>query len=64
MDYPGSDPNVVAVGGTTLSGNTQPEVVWNDCQSSESVSCADIYYNGVGGGGLSSMEAQPKAISR
>ncbi len=59
VDYPGSDPNVVAVGGTTLNPNTHSEVVWNDCQTNESLSCAEANYAGAGGGGLSTMEQRP-----
>lgn len=51
VSWPASDPNVLAVGGTTLSldtaGNYQSEVVWND-QKAEAT-----------GGGLSTLFAEP-----
>ncbi|MCU1490327.1 MAG: putative cell wall binding repeat 2-containing protein [Acidimicrobiaceae bacterium] len=49
VDYPASDPNVIAVGGTTLSGsaaNGWSETAWNDG-------------NYAGGGGVSCIFAQP-----
>ncbi len=59
VDYPASDPLVTAVGGTTLFG-TGDEVVWNVCQSGESVSCANgSGGEGAGGGGLSRVESKP-----
>ena len=40
VDYPASDPNVTGVGGTELFGPGD-ETTWNDCESNESVSCAN-----------------------
>ena len=59
VDYPASDPLVTGVGGTTLFGPGD-EVVWNVCQSGESVSCANGFGGeGAGGGGLSRVESKP-----
>ncbi|MFZ0664116.1 MAG: protease pro-enzyme activation domain-containing protein [Acidimicrobiales bacterium] len=59
VDYPASDPNVTAVGGTSLFGSGD-EPVWNFCASGESVSCANSN-NGqaAGGGGMSRHESRP-----
>jgi Pro-kumamolisin, activation domain/Bacterial Ig-like domain (group 3) len=52
-DYPASDPGITAVGGTTLGSSS--EVVWNSCQSQESILCAEQGGNGAGGGGVSEV---------
>lgn len=57
VDYPGSDPEVTSVGGTTLTQGS--EVVWNDCLSDEGPSCAETDAHGAGGGGISRVESQP-----
>jgi len=52
VDFPASDPNVLACGGTTLaasSGAITSEVVWNDLASNE----------GATGGGISNLFALP-----
>jgi len=62
VDYPGSDPLVTAVGGTSLAAPaTDPpsETVWNDCRGDEVLSCADQESYGAGGGGVSDYEARP-----
>ena len=53
MDFPGSDPSVVSVGGTKLlagsDGRYQGETVWNEVASGY----------GAGGGGLSTVFSLP-----
>ncbi len=52
VDFPASDPNVLACGGTTLvasGGAISSEVVWNDLSTNE----------GATGGGVSTVFAQP-----
>ncbi len=55
VDYPGSDPLVTDVGGTSL-GTT--ETVWNDCLNTASVTCANNG-GGAGGGGMSQQWSEP-----
>jgi hypothetical protein len=57
VDYPGSDPWMTAVGGTTFS-SASSQVVWNNCQGSESLTCAN-QGGGASGGGLSRYEQRP-----
>jgi hypothetical protein len=61
VDYPGSDPNVISVGGTTYDPATGTEVAWNDSAASSSPSaCAASHnYQGAGGGGESLYEPRP-----
>jgi hypothetical protein len=61
VTYPSSDPNVTAVGGTTLYGNdVSTQTTWNWCQSNEGTSCASSFGDvGAGGGGRSRYEALP-----
>jgi subtilase family serine protease len=59
VDYPASDPQLTAVGGTSLLG-AGDEVTWNVCQGMESTTCAtNADEEGAGGGGLSRYEARP-----
>ncbi len=58
VDYPGSDPYVTDVGGTTLNGPGVADTVWNDCLDTGSVVCASNG-GGAGGGGMSVMYAKP-----
>ena len=45
VDDPGSQPNVVSVGATTLtSPSAGAQVVWNNCQGQPAASCADRLY--------------------
>jgi Pro-kumamolisin, activation domain len=57
VDYPGSDPWVTDVGGTTINSPGQ-EVVWNDCQTNEGISCASEHV-GASGSGMSRSESRP-----
>ncbi len=56
-DFPGSDPSVTAVGGTTLLTNGI-ESAWNDCEGQIGVSCANLG-DLAGGGGISRYETRP-----
>ena len=55
VDFPGSDPMVTDVGGTTL---TSPQSVWNDCQGTGDSTCA-LNGGGAAGGGMSDVFAKP-----
>ncbi|HXY27578.1 MAG TPA: IPT/TIG domain-containing protein, partial [Acidimicrobiales bacterium] len=57
VDDPGAQPDVVGVGGTTMtSAAAGSQVVWNDCQGQPSSSgCAAESFTGSGGGGYSSQ---------
>jgi len=59
VDDPGAQPDVVGVGGTTMtSAAAASQVVWNDCQGQPSSSgCAAESFTGSGGGGYSSQWA-------
>ncbi len=54
VDDPGSQPDVVSAGGTTLIGGaTGSQTVWNNCLSQTFGSCQEQPVNGAGGGGFS-----------
>ena len=63
VDDPGSQPNVVSAGGTTLSSaSAGSQVVWNDCEGQPSETCAvNASFNdaGAGGGGASVVWPKP-----
>ena len=53
IDDPGSQPDVVSAGGTSLtSGSASSQLVWNDCEG-ESTECAHDTSLGAAGGGYS-----------
>ena len=53
VDDPGSQPDVVSVGGTSMtSASAASQSVWNDCEDSVTL-CADDTSLGAGGGGYS-----------
>ena len=55
VDDPASQPYVISVGGTTMSGLTNPsQTTWNSSQYYNGV-----YYYGAGGGGVSSYVTAP-----
>jgi len=55
VDDPASQPAVLGVGGTTMSGLTNPtQGVWNSVQN-----IGGVNYYGAGGGGVSTVEQQP-----
>ena len=64
VDDPGSQPNVVSAGGTTLSSaSAGSQVVWNDCQG-QTILCAEgvdspVPNPGAGGGGDSVVWSRP-----
>ncbi len=60
VDDPGSQPNVVSAGGTTMSGAPgHPQVVWNDCQG-QLFTCVELDpRKGAGGGGISAQWQRP-----
>jgi Pro-kumamolisin, activation domain/IPT/TIG domain len=55
VDDPGSQPDVVSAGGTTMSrASASSQVVWNDCQGGLGTTCAKTTSNaGASGGGYS-----------
>ena len=55
VQYPASDPNVTAVGGSVPGS---PDTVWNDCASATSLTCSQGG-GGASGGGLSSDYPEP-----
>ncbi len=61
VDDPGSQPNVISGGGTTLpSASASSQVVWNDCQGPPQTPLCSLNLNiGAGGGGLSGHWARP-----
>ncbi len=53
VDDPAAQPDVVGVGGTTMtSASAGSQSVWNDCQG-QSTRCASLSFTGSGGGGYS-----------
>jgi hypothetical protein len=63
VDDPGSQPDVVSAGGTSLpSASASSQVVWNDCMG-QTISCANSSLGGsgrgAGGGGSSSVWPTP-----
>jgi hypothetical protein len=65
VDDPGAQPDVISVGGTTLtSTGVGNQSVWNQCQSIPRTFCANnvsggTLRNGAGGGGYSSQWSRP-----
>ena len=60
VDDPGSQPNVVSAGGTSMtSAGASSQVVWNDCQGQPPLACAELTSSGAGGGGLSTIWPTP-----
>ena len=59
VDFPASDPNVTAVGGTTLSLPSQSQTAWNDCEGQTGTACASTTGTGAGGGGISRISERP-----
>ncbi len=56
VDDPGSQPDVVSAGGTTLIGGaTASQAVWNNCLSQSFGTCQQASVNGAGGGGFSAV---------
>ncbi len=60
VDDPGTQPNVVSVGGTSMtSASAGSQVVWNDCKARTAPTCADKIFSGQSlgatGGGYSSV---------
>ncbi len=56
VDDPGSQPDVVSAGGTTLvGGNAASQTVWNNCRSQSFGTCQQQSSNGAGGGGYSTL---------
>jgi hypothetical protein len=63
VDDPGSQPDVVSAGGTSLpSASASSQVVWNDCMG-QAISCANSSLGGsgrgAGGGGSSTVWPRP-----
>ncbi len=60
VDDPGSQPDVVSAGGTTLIGGaTGSQSVWNNCLSVSFGTCQSSPVNGAGGGGFSTTWPRP-----
>ncbi len=64
VDDPGSQPDVVSAGGTTLpSASAASQVVWNDCQGQSFGTCVANphlgFIPGAGGGGFSTVWTRP-----
>jgi hypothetical protein len=62
VDDPGSQPNVVSAGGTTMpsAGTNSGETVWNNCEGeSLGTGCSTNGVAGGGGGGVSAVWPQP-----
>ncbi len=60
VDDPGSQPDVLSAGGTTLTGgNVASQSVWNNCVSQSLGFCQDESVNGAGGGGFSTVWPKP-----
>jgi subtilase family serine protease len=60
VDDPGSQPDVLSVGGTSLvAGAVASQSVWNNCDSQRLGFCQDGSENGAGGGGYSSVWPRP-----
>ena len=56
VDDPGSQPDVVSAGGTTLvGGDAASQTVWNNCRSQSFGTCQQQSSNGAGGGGYSTL---------
>jgi hypothetical protein len=53
VDDPGSQPDVVSAGGTSMpAASASSQVVWNNCQG-QPIQCAQLSLVGAGGGGFS-----------
>ena len=64
IDDPGSQPDVVSAGGTSLtSGSATSQLVWNDCEG-ESTACAHNSSLGAAGGGYSIDVARQPGAAR
>jgi len=60
VDDPGSQPDVLSGGGTTLTGGaTLSQSAWNDCAGQSLGPCQESSVNGAGGGGYSSVWSRP-----
>jgi len=60
IDDPGSQPAVLSVGGTSLTGGAVgAQSVWNNCGIQDGGSCQSNSSNGAGGGGYSKVWAKP-----
>jgi hypothetical protein len=60
VDDPGSQPDVLSVGGTTLVGGTvASQSVWNNCEGTGPSDCQLFGGNGASGGGYSSEWPKP-----
>ena len=60
VDDPGSQPDVLSGGGTTLTGGaTLSQTAWNDCAGQSLGPCQESSENGAGGGGYSSVWSRP-----
>ncbi|MGO8862771.1 MAG: protease pro-enzyme activation domain-containing protein [Acidimicrobiales bacterium] len=60
VDDPGSQPDVLSGGGTTLTGGaTASQSAWNDCAGQSLGVCQESLSNGAGGGGYSTVWSRP-----
>ena len=60
VDDPGSQPDVLSVGGTSMvNGAVATQSVWNSCETSGLGDCQDYGGNGATGGGYSSVWPKP-----
>ena len=60
VDDPGSQPDVLSGGGTTLTGGAAlSQTAWNNCAGQSLGSCQESSANGAGGGGYSSVWSRP-----
>ena len=60
VDDPGSQPDVLSVGGTSLvNGAVASQSVWNNCEGTPLGDCQQNGGNGATGGGYSSVWAKP-----
>ena len=60
VDDPGSQPDVLSVGGTTMvGGNVATQTAWNNCLSRGLGSCQQNAQAGAGGGGFSIVWPRP-----
>jgi hypothetical protein len=61
VDDPGSQPDVLSVGGTSLVGGAvASQSVWNNCLSQSLGFCQEVSQNGAGGGGFSTVWPRPQ----
>jgi hypothetical protein len=60
VDDPGSQPDVLSLGGTSLAGgDLTTQTVWNNCVGESLGSCQSNAGHGAGGGGFSSLWRTP-----